>query len=226
MSCVIMARAKDLTGQRFGWLTVIGPAEPYIAASGRKRTRWLCRCDCGAEVTVSANALTSGMSSSCGCARQGPRAGSKGYTTDLTGRRFGRLIVLHHEELPNNVYGKYAWRCRCDCGNETVVLASNLKDGTIKSCGCLRREQHPNSRAGLDRYMRNNLLINPDGDPQPRTESGVVGVYRQPNSDRWAVYIHVDGANVYCGTFPTLEEAIRARVAAEKKYFPEYDERT
>lgn len=53
----------DLTGQRFGRLVV-------ICENGRDKFRnvmWLCKCDCGAEVTVTGNHLMSGHTTSCGC---------------------------------------------------------------------------------------------------------------------------------------------------------------
>ena len=58
-------------------------------------------------------------------------------TLDLAGKRFGRLLVL---EKCGHI-GKYiAWKCKCDCGNETVVAVNNLQNGSTKSCGCLARE--------------------------------------------------------------------------------------
>ena len=69
---------------------------------------------------------------------------------DLTGQRFGRLVVIGR--APNHVtitlrpylepiktqYAK--WRCRCDCGNEIEALGLNLRAGRTTSCGCYRRE--------------------------------------------------------------------------------------
>jgi hypothetical protein len=52
---------------------------------------------------------------------------------DLTGQRFGRLTVAEIARR-NPVH----WRCRCDCGNETVVSAGELRSGGTRSCGCLR----------------------------------------------------------------------------------------
>lgn len=53
---------------------------------------------------------------------------------DLTGERYGRLVVL---EYVGRAKSKTSlWRCRCDCGNETTVRASNLRNGHTKSCGC------------------------------------------------------------------------------------------
>ena len=55
---------------------------------------------------------------------------------DLTGKRFGNLLVLSRAESPNK---QAAWLCRCDCGNETVVLGWNLRSGHTISCGCVHK---------------------------------------------------------------------------------------
>ncbi len=52
----------DLTGQRYGRLTVLGPAENVGS-----RTAWRCLCDCGREVSVKTHHLRSGHTKSCGC---------------------------------------------------------------------------------------------------------------------------------------------------------------
>lgn len=53
---------KDLTGQRFGRLVVLG----YVG-SVKRRTHWLCRCDCGKESVAAGGNLRSGITQSCGC---------------------------------------------------------------------------------------------------------------------------------------------------------------
>lgn len=57
---------------------------------------------------------------------------------DLTGQRFGRLLVL--DRATNDAQGRARWRCACDCGNEAVITRHHLRDGRTKSCGCLRRD--------------------------------------------------------------------------------------
>ena len=52
----------DLTGQQYGHLSVLRPAENIGS-----RTAWVCRCDCGRETTVPTNRLRSGHTTSCGC---------------------------------------------------------------------------------------------------------------------------------------------------------------
>lgn len=55
-------------------------------------------------------------------------------TTIRIGERFGALTVI--EDKGTNHESRREWRCRCDCGAETVVLQSNLLSGKTRSCGC------------------------------------------------------------------------------------------
>ena len=58
----------DLTGMKFGRLTVIERAESYVLpSSGKKRSQWLCECECGNRCVVQAGHLKSGHTQSCGC---------------------------------------------------------------------------------------------------------------------------------------------------------------
>lgn len=61
---------------------------------------------------------------------------------DLTGKRFGRLIVISREETKKSPGGakRTMWRCKCDCGKETIVWAYSLTSGRTESCGCLHKE--------------------------------------------------------------------------------------
>lgn len=54
---------------------------------------------------------------------------------DLTNMEFGKLKVIRRVE--NNKHGKSRWHCVCDCGNDLVVIGSDLISGKTKSCGCL-----------------------------------------------------------------------------------------
>lgn len=56
---------------------------------------------------------------------------------DLTGKRFGRLTVI---ERYGTVDGHAAWKCKCDCGNKTVVNGKWLRAGKTTSCGCYHKE--------------------------------------------------------------------------------------
>lgn len=60
-----------------------------------------------------------------------------GAFIDLTGKRFGRLVVLEKDVK----HGKnWYWKCQCDCGNIVSVDGKSLRGGATKSCGCLNKE--------------------------------------------------------------------------------------
>ena len=61
-----------------------------------------------------------------------------GYAKDIRGMRVGHLVVLYRVNPPKLLLkeGTY-WKCKCDCGNTTVVHGSNLRTGHTKSCGCV-----------------------------------------------------------------------------------------
>lgn len=57
---------------------------------------------------------------------------------DLTGQKFGRLLVLFR--VQNNKQGDSQWLCLCDCGNEVVIKGASLRNGHTTSCGCAHRD--------------------------------------------------------------------------------------
>ena len=69
-----------------------------------------------------------------------------GKAFDLTGIRFGMLIVIRRvENGPNRTT---RWLCKCDCGNEKVVARRELMNGDTRSCGCYRKQSN------RDRFKR------------------------------------------------------------------------
>jgi len=123
-------RRQDLVGKRFGKLTVL--------EYDRGKQKWKCRCDCGNHTYKTTGHLNTDAVS-CGCRRK----------QDLTGKRFGKLVVLEKSE--NRKRGLYLWICRCDCGNICEKPTGELNAGTATSCGCSWRQ--PAVHAG-DRFGR------------------------------------------------------------------------
>ena len=138
---------RDLAGMRFGRLLVLERAE------GRDRgyQLWHCRCDCGATRDVATSNLTCGSTKSCGCMT----------TEDLTGQRFGRLLVL--SRTSERKHGCIVWKCQCDCGNTKYLPTNNLRK--VISCGCATSEDLTGKRFGrlvvlsrTDRRKHGNVL--------------------------------------------------------------------
>ena len=120
---------KDLTGMKFNRLTVV---KEY----GRDKSgnvTWLCKCDCGNECVVASTNLQKGDTKSCGCLNK------EVHSNNLIGKRFGRLMVI--KENGRTKCNKIKWLCKCDCGNECIVIGTNLLKGSSMSCGCLQKEQ-------------------------------------------------------------------------------------
>ena len=57
---------------------------------------------------------------------------------DLTGQRFSYLTVI--KKAGKNKSDKILWLCKCDCGKLKIIQGASLKNGRIKSCGCLRKK--------------------------------------------------------------------------------------
>ena len=122
-----MSKFKDLTGQHFGKLTVLYRDQSIVESNGARRTTWCCKCECGREKTIRMDALIGNRTKSCGMCNN-----------DLIGQKFGRLTVLY--KMGTDKVGHIIWKCRCDCGNDVDVLATNLIQQYTQSCGCMHSE--------------------------------------------------------------------------------------
>lgn len=138
---------------------------------------------------------------------------------DLTGRKFGRLRA--REYLGNDKSGHARWRCTCACGNEVVVIATNLKTGNSKSCGCrklevtaMRAATHRMSHTKLYRVWRSMIsrCTNPNVPAYDRYGGRGIAV-----CDRWH-----DFANFYAdmGDPPSPQHTLE-RIDNDGDYSPD-----
>lgn len=217
-----MPAAKDLTGQRFGRLTVLGlDPEPYRSPGGKPTRRWRCRCDCGTELVVLQNALTGKNGTrSCGCARVEK---TRSNAIDMTGQRFGRLTVIGPTELDRSRANgqRMGWKCRCDCGKIITAVRKDLLSGKLLSCGCLRAEASAaRVAASVGQVDGTTLsLIRPERGANQNSKSGIKGVYWSDREGCWIAKITVKRRNITIGRYHDLSAAIKARRAAEDEYF-------
>ena len=127
-----MPKIIDLINQKFGKLTVIERDYNYCKEHKLKRNRvyWKCKCDCGNEISVSADALRTGGTTQC------PLCKCK----NEVGNRYGSLVVLRPAKVTGKSKGNKSWVCKCDCGNEIIVQGWHLRSGNTTSCGCYHNE--------------------------------------------------------------------------------------
>ena len=128
----------NLVGKTFNYLTVMKYEGSKPDNQNKFRRYWTCQCECGKVISVSTTDLKDGHIKSCGCKTYEIR--QKNKMKDIQNQRFGRLIALEPDfEKSKNNHG-IVWLCKCDCGNNTYVKATQLLQGKTKSCGCLLKE--------------------------------------------------------------------------------------
>lgn len=218
-----MNAIKDLTGQRFGALTVLSLADREQWPYGR--TAWRCQCDCGKTCIVLGDFLRRGVRTSCGC-RAGVAAKSLGRPKnvehlDYTGKTFGELTGVKR-------LGPDRWLWRCSCGVEKSIRPSLVQTGEVLSCG------HVLAETGRKKVVEDNVFGFADdtsltsiasimrGKIKRTNTSGANGVRVRTYPNGRIVYqarITFQRKEINLGTFSTLEEAKAARRAAEERYF-------
>lgn len=158
----LMKKNLDLTGMRFGKLTVLNKVDWKASKTidivkdlggiktccfyeeQKGQTSWLCQCDCGNKTVVTTGSLTSENTKSCGCNKEfKPVETIKKLKEDLTGKIFDHLTVVKfagYDHCGCRHYRK--WLCRCDCGAEKEIreIALKRKDN-VKSCGCAKHNR-------------------------------------------------------------------------------------
>ena len=125
-------KVKDLTGLKFGLLTVIQRVDNIDG-----RAAWLCQCECGGTKIARSSFLQKGVTKSCGCLRTKQLEKiHQEKIIDITGQRFGRLVALKRVGTDQNKNA--TWLCQCDCGGTKIAPSTALRNGFTQSCGCLK----------------------------------------------------------------------------------------
>ena len=126
----ILLKYQHLIGQHINGWSVMEILPKYIDG----HTFALCRCRCGTEKPVRLTYLLNGRSKDCGCGRKETLRETR--TNNLVGHRFGKLTVIQLLDKSDK-FGRRMYRCKCDCGNETIVSSVSLVTEHTNSCGCL-----------------------------------------------------------------------------------------
>lgn len=227
---------KDLTGMKFGRLTVVEQSEDYIAPCGRHYPMWKCICSCIEHniVFVTSQDLKSGHTKSCGCFnRDQVSARSKKYNQyDLlneygvgilsnTGKEFyfdleDYDLIKNYYWMSNNYGYVYAHN------NDTTVSMHRL----VINCPSDMVVDHINGNK-LDNRKSNLRVCTIAENVRHRVsssnnDSGNLGVFFDKRINKWCSKLFYNGKNYYLGSFETKEQAIDARRHAEIKYFGEF----
>lgn len=221
---------KDLRGQKFGRWTAI----EYCGNS-----QWLCECSCKDHTRrmVRTDRLTSGQSRSCGCTRNEfiSSLNKKGFnpfryidskTIEVFGDN-GLSFICDAEDLP--LINGYWWRrtrygyWACTKDNREILLHRLLLQESAVGAEVIDHINHntdDNRKANL--RVCSSQFNNFNAGVQARNTSGVIGVRWNADKKRWSSQIGIDYKIKYLGHFKNKEDAIKARLAAERELYGEY----
>ena len=242
-----MVRVRDnLNGRVFGRLLVISQVDDHIKPSGRHESQWLCECSCEEHnrVVVMGSNLKSGHTQSCGClqresviSKNKDRHGNT-YKLNLLDE-YGSYGIGYCSNTKTPFYfdmDDYD-KIKDFCWHENVNSKSNLHTLT-----CL----HPITKKPITMHqllgykwhdhIDKNELNNRKHNLRPCTfsqnsmnrslqsnnTSGITGVSWDKDRCKWRAYIKLDGKYKTIGRFDIKEDAVKARLIAEIKYFGEF----
>ena len=137
-----MAKSYGMEGNIYGRLLVLKED------AGRNKNQLvlsLCECQCEAhtQFLVPRTDIRRGHTKSCGCLQK--EAIAKINYKNETGNKYNMLTVLYRTNKKGN-NGQYYWMCQCDCGNKKIIRGDLLRNGSVKSCGCLAHNNRLNNK--------------------------------------------------------------------------------
>lgn len=114
-------KKENLLGQKFARLLVTAEAEPVGV---KRRTAWLCQCDCGSTKIITAEELKSGGTKSCGCLNQEKRV-------ERASTMYGACVKFH----PSETSARRVWKKRYSDGNIPFEDFLRLSQMDCHYCG-------------------------------------------------------------------------------------------
>lgn len=228
-----MGKFNDLTGKKFGRLTVIKRVEDAVTENGNKFTRWFCGCDCGNEIVVYGSALTRKKrpTLSCGCLQKDKVSGITqnkyefadeyviGYTSN-TNKQFifdvddYEKVSKYHWYEETNGYIRSSGKRK-----EDKISLHRLIMGFPENIGIdhINHNTFDNRKSKLRIATTSQNAMN--SVKRSNNTSGMTGVVWVKNRNNWKAEIKVNDETIYLGSFDKFEDAVKARKEAEEKYF-------
>lgn len=129
-----------------------------------------------------------------------------GSAKDLTGKRFGRLVVTHLEGRKEDRRNRpLLWACDCECGKKALVVSIDLTSGDTKSCGCYLEEYLEKSNQRFrEKYQTHGLSGTREHSAWKRIKARVFN----ENHQDYEVYSKVGMSDSFANDFTAFLEDI------------------
>lgn len=224
-------KLDDLTGKTFGRLTVLSRAPDYIGKNGAHKTMWRCRCECdNKEINVMATHLKTGHTTSCGCLpiEQLVKRRKKYNKYDLSGDYGIGWTTNTNEKFYFDLedYDKikdYAWMSHQVKENSFYIVSTSkhiLLHRIIMDCPDVFVVDHKNHNT-FDCRKANLRISTVSENIVNSTRCYQAGI-KQTASGKYEARIAFNNKITCLGTFDQYEDALNARITAEKLLFKEY----
>jgi hypothetical protein len=218
-------------GEKYGRLTVKEKSVIYTSPKGKRFQKWKCECECGNIVDVTTSALRAGHTLSCGCLQKERASASKkkynryveseditiGYTLK------GEPFIIDTEDLPK--IKNMCWRksksgyIETSCAGTILRLHRVIKPtDSVSVIDHINHNKADNRKQNLRICSHQQNLMNQA--MRINNSSGYTGVTL--NSGKWDAFINDNSKKIHLGRFDVKEDAIAARLNAEKSIFGEY----
>jgi len=136
--------------------------------------------------------------------------------TDLTGRRYGMLLVLRKTDIKHAAKKKdFVWECKCDCGKTCYLPTSYLNSGDYKSCGCNKGNKEYLKMCMKNIVEHTNIKVIAKKTPNKNNKSGIRGVYWASCQQKWHAHIRFQNKEYGLGYYNDKAQAAAARKEAE-----------
>ena len=207
----------DLTGMRFGKLTVIS----FCGVNKHHKRLWQCRCDCGSITVTTGSDLIKGHTKTCGCSwrKENQAVFHESYVEMFTTKGESFMIDADDYDRVKNVcwYMKHGYVLGCINGKEVNLhrfLTDCPKDAIVDH---INQNKADNRKSNL--RIVNHSQNNMNKPMQKNNTSGFVGVNYHKKNKKWTASISVNHRQIYLGSFSVMQDAIEARKKAEARYF-------
>lgn len=232
---------EDLTGRIFGRLKVLEQAEDYVYSNGKRKSQWLCECMCEEHnrVIVEGTNLKKGNTNSCGCLQleRAVECNKKYNVYDLSGTYGVGWTSNTNREFYFDLedYDKikdYCWHeSIVGSGDGFHILQASIptqKGGGnttmhkllgFSNYDHIDRNEFNNRKENLRPCSKSQNKMN--GSLRKDNTSGVIGV-SCTQGGVWVAELKVGGHRKFLKRFLNKDEAVRARLQAERKYFGEF----
>ena len=219
-------------------IIILEQAEDYVSPQGRRYAQWLCKCTCGNpnNFIVKGLELRNGDTQSCGCIRRETHKKYNTYQLNLQDE-YGQYGIGYCSNTSHEFYfdmedynkiKDYCWY-EVDCGEYHTMEAWESNSHTqIKMHWLIVGKYYDHE----DRNAFNNRKYNlrPANASENssnrsilrRNTSGITGVSWDKSRNKWIAHIGIKNKKFRLGRFSNKEDAILARLKAEKQYFGEF----